>query len=223
MFKKGLVAGIPIFLGYLPIAIAFGLIAKTQSVPLFATFLFSLLVFAGASQFIALRLLGIGAGPFDIAIVTFLINLRHMLMSASLAARIEKKRWLPIISFGITDETFSIASTRKGPVTPSFLLGLESISYISWVGGTLLGYLMGDFLPPGVKQSMGITLYAMFIAILIPEVKKSHAVFIVAGIGSITNVLLWLTKAVNPGIAIVISIILGAFIGAIFFDEETIK
>ncbi len=220
MFKKGLLAGIPIFLGYLPIALAFGLLAKTQGVPVFATALFSLLVFAGASQFIALKLIGIGATPFDIALVTFLVNLRHMLMSASLSAKLREKKWIPIISFGITDETFSIASTRGGNVTPEYLLGLELIAYVSWVGGTVFGYFIGDFLPPGIKESMGITLYAMFIAILIPEVKKSQEVFVVASLGAGMNILLWLTKLVNPGIAIVISIIFGASFGMFFFGGK---
>ena len=220
MFKKGILSGIPIFLGYLPIALAFGLLAKTENISFLATVLFSLLVFAGASQFIALKLIGIGASPLDIAIVTFLVNLRHMLMSASLAAKIEEKKWVPIISFGITDETFSIASTRKGLVTSSYLLGLESIAYISWVAGTVLGFLAGDFLPQGVKDSMDIALYAMFIAILIPEVKKSFQVFVVACAGAGMNIFLWVTKTVNPGIAIVISIIFGATLGVLLFEEE---
>ncbi len=220
MFKKGFISGFPIFLGYLPIAIAFGLLAKTQNIPFVATILFSILVFAGASQFIALKLIGIGATPLDIAVVTFLVNLRHMLMSASLAAKLKDKKWTPIISFGITDETFSIASTRGGIITSSFMLGLESIAYISWVAGTALGLLMGDFLPQGLKESMGITLYAMFIAILVPEAKKSHKVFIVASIGGLVNTLLWLTKGINSGIAIVISIIVGALMGAILFKGD---
>ncbi len=220
MFKKGLTSGFPIFLGYLPIAIAFGLLAKTQNIPFAATILFSILVFAGASQFIALNLVGIGATPLDIAIVTFLVNLRHMLMSASLATKLKNKKWAPIISFGITDETFSIASTRNGIITPSFMLGLEFIAYVSWVAGTALGFLMGDFLPQGLKDSMGITLYAMFIAILVPEAKKSHKVLVVAGAGGLVNTLLWLTKSVNSGIAIVISIITGALLGALLFGED---
>ena len=166
--RKGFLSGLPVFLGYLPIAITFGLVAKSEGISIFATFLFSLLVFAGASQFIAVKLIGSGITPLDIAIVTFLVNLRHLLMSASLSTRIKNKRYIPIISFGITDETFAVASAKKGNMESSYLLGLELISYISWVSGTILGFIAGDFLPQSVKMSMNIALYAMFIAILIP-------------------------------------------------------
>ncbi len=220
MFKKGIVSGLPIFLGYFPIAIAFGLLSKAQGVPLVPTVLFSLLVFAGASQFIALKLIGIGSGVIDIAIVTFLVNLRHMLMSAALSAKLKDRKLVPIISFGITDETFSIASLEKGEITSIYLLGLESIAYTSWILGTLSGFLMGDFLPDPIKKSMGIALYAMFIAILMPEVKKSHKVLIISGTGALVNTVIWLTKIVNPGIGIVISIIVGASLGLILFEDE---
>ncbi len=220
MFKKGVITGMPIFLGYFPIAIAFGLLAKTQHISLTQTMLFSLLVFAGASQFIALKLIGIGATPYDIGIVTFLVNLRHMLMSASLASKLEDKRWIPLISFGITDETFSIASTRKEPITSTYLLGLETISYISWVGGSITGFLIGDVLPKTLGDSMSITLYAMFIAILIPEIKKSFQVLVVSSLGAGMNVVLWFTHMINPGIAIVFSIIFGAGLGVLLFGED---
>ena len=220
MFKKGIISGIPIFLGYFPIAIAFGLLSKAQGISLVPTVLFSLLVFAGASQFIALKLIGMGTGVLDIAIVTFLINLRHMLMSAALSAKLKEKKWIPFISFGITDETFSIVSLEKGEITSSYLLGLESVAYTSWILGTLSGFLLGDFLPDDIKKSMGIALYAMFIAILMPEVKKSFKVLIIAGTGAVVNTIIWFTKIVNPGIGIVISIIAGAFLGLVLFGDD---
>ena len=218
--RKGFLSGLPVFLGYLPIAITFGLVAKSEGISIFATFLFSLLVFAGASQFIAVKLIGSGITPLDIAIVTFLVNLRHLLMSASLSTRIKNKRYIPIISFGITDETFAVASAKKGNMESSYLLGLELISYISWVSGTILGFIAGDFLPQSVKMSMNIALYAMFIAILIPHVKKSLNILVVASISGIINLFLTYTKLLNSGENIVISIIIASFLGSVFFNED---
>jgi len=113
--KRGLVAGFPIFIGYFPIAMAFGLLSKNASISFGDTGFFSIAIFAGASQFMALDLMRLNVSTINIIFATFLINLRHLMMSASLSLNIKdiKKKYLPLIAFGITDETFSVLSFNK--------------------------------------------------------------------------------------------------------------
>jgi len=220
--KAGLTAALPIVIGYIPIAMAFGLLAKATGISLLDSFLFSAVVFAGASQFMALNLLQAGVACSEIVLATLLMNFRHFLMSASLTPRLEKKKskWLPLVAFGITDESFSVASTRGEKLTVPFLLALQFSAYFSWLGGTVLGYLLGAILPTAIKSSMGIALYAMFVAILLPEAKKSAKVSILAFTAGAAHFLLASLKLLPSGWNLILAIILAAGLGAVCFKEE---
>ncbi len=218
-FTQGLITGLPVFFSYLPIAITFGLLARGAELDMVQTTSFSALVFAGASQFVALNLLNLGAGFPEIIITTFLVNLRHLLMSASVFTKIEKPRWTAILGFGVTDESFAIAGTRPGKLTVPYLFGLQLIGYLGWVGGTALGYITGDFLPDILRAGMGFALYALFIALLAPPASKSRKILTVALVAGAINwgfSLLGLTQA---GVRIVLGIIGGALTGT-FLDPE---
>ncbi|HBE76177.1 MAG TPA: autotransporter [Firmicutes bacterium] len=224
--SQGIKAGFPIFIGYFPMAMAFGLLGKAGGIAFIPTVSFSVLVFAGASQFMALNLLTGGAAAAEIILATFLLNFRHLLMSASLAAHLKerKSRWLPLVAFGVTDETFAVASTLTDKPNAKFLLGLEGIAYSGWVAGTIAGYAVGASLPVSVQASLGITLYAMFAAILVPQFQKSGSIVILA-LGS--GVLHWLIRALkvfSGGWSLIVAMVLTAVLGAIFMkngDEQT--
>lgn len=215
----------PIVIGYTPIAIAFGILSKTTGISMVDCLLFSVLVFAGASQFMALNLLSVGVGIGQIILTTLLVNFRHFLMSASIALRVETdmKKWVPIIAFGITDETFSVASFKEGQLTKEFLFALEFVSYFAWVSGSVLGYLLGGILPNIIKSSMGIGLYAMFAALLIPETKKSRKVLVLAILSGVINSLFTYFKLLPQGWSIVISIILVSYLGLYISEERKIR
>lgn len=221
-FREGAKAGVPIVIGYVPIAMAFGILSKTTGISMLDSFLFSLMVFAGASQFMALNLLAIGAGMGEIILTTLLVNLRHFLMSASLAARMKGniKRWIPLIAFGVTDESFSVLSFKEGDITKDFTLGLQLTAYISWVVGTVLGYLAGGLLPQIVSDGMGIALYAMFVAILVPELKKSNKVVILVLLSGATNTLLNYFEILPKGWNMILTIILVSSVGAYLYGED---
>ena len=229
-FKNGIVAGIPIAIGYIPIAIAFGLLAKTSGVPTYATILMSLVVFAGASQFVGVNLLVLGISYPEIILTTFILNFRHFLMSASISQRVENnhsRKLLSIISFGITDETFMVASLRKEEkLPPLFILGVNLIAFSSWNIGTWIGVFLGSGLPDSVQSSMGIALYVMFIGLLVPSIRKSRPYLIVAiiaiGIGSIIH---WIPpfNSLSFGWSIIITTIFAAFLGALLFPKEADK
>jgi 4-azaleucine resistance transporter AzlC len=212
--KKGFQAGISIGIGYFPIALTFGLLAKTSGLSIYETVLMSLIVFAGASQYISLSLIAFGTGIFEIILTTFIVNIRHFLMSTSLNEKVEEDQLINklIYAFGITDETFSVASTKEGTVSTGFMFGLVSVSYSSWVIFSGIGHLIGASLPQTLQESMGVALYAMFIGLLVPSMKKSVKVIYLASLSAIFNSIFTFGKWLAPGWAIVSATILSAVI-----------
>ncbi len=221
-FRNGITSGIPIMIGYLPIAMAFGMLAKTTGISMLQSFMFSACVYAGASQFMALNMIAVGAGPGEIILATLLVNFRHFLMSASLAARIKAdiKKYVPFIAFGNTDEVFSIISLKSEEPTKEFMLALELMAYASWVGGTVLGYFVGELLPPVIGDSMPIALYAMFIAILTPEVKKSIKAAALVLLSGALNTFLGYMNALPSGWNMIVAILISSTIGVYMFRKE---
>lgn len=225
-FTDGVKAGIPIAVGYIPIAIAFGLLAKAAGIPNHISVLMSFFIFAGASQFVGVNLLLLGALHWEIVMTTFILNLRHFLMSASLSQRVQpgtSKKWLSFISFGITDETFSVASLRKEQhLTPKFILGLNLIAFGAWNVGTWAGVFLATGLPESLKASMGIALYAMFIGLLIPTLRKSPPVLVISLLAvAIHSILHWmpLFAGISTGWSIIISTIIAAAAGALLYPK----
>lgn len=226
-FAGGLRAAVPIALGYIPIAIAFGLLAKSGGIPNHITILMSLTIFAGASQFVGVNLMIAGAAPWEIIMTTFIINLRHLLMSASISRRIEQgkhKKWLAILAFGITDETFSVASFRReARLTPQFMLGLNLLAFSAWNVGTWAGIFLAAGLPEIVRSSMGIALYAMFIGLLVPSLRVSRPLLVVALLAVAVNSLFYwlpLFSGIPAGWRIIATTLTAAAAGSVLFTEE---
>jgi 4-azaleucine resistance transporter AzlC len=188
-FFDGIKSGVPIFIGYLPIAIAFGLLARNTGVPLAHTVGMSLLVFAGASQFMALELIALGTGAFEIVFSTFIVNIRHLLMSMSIHERAvsEGKARKASYAFFITDEVFAVASTREESIGSSFLYGIGIMAYLGWTVNSAAGYLVGTVLPVTLQAGMGVALYAMFIGLLVPSIKKHRKALFLAAMAALCN------------------------------------
>jgi 4-azaleucine resistance transporter AzlC len=219
--KDGLSAALPVFIGYFPIAVTFGLMAVSMNITLWETMAFSVFVFAGASQFVGLGMIQAGIGAGEIGLTIFLLNFRHFLMSSSVASRTSfKKVLVPLIAFGITDETFAVSSLQEKLLTEKFMLALNFTAYTGWVSGTAAGYIAGDFLSPVLKESMAICLYAMFIAILVPQVKKLWSTGITAVIAGACNSLLKYMAWFSSGWNIIISILAACVIAYLFFRGE---
>lgn len=213
--KEAMKDGMPIVMGFIPIAMAFGILSKTAEITLLESLGFSMIVFAGASQFIALNLLIAGASIGEIVLTTLLVNFRHFLFAASLSPKVTKdmKKAVPLIAFGLTDEIFSVASLKEKTLTKEYMLVLEFCAYSALAVGTALGYVLGGILPTVVQLSMGIALYALFTAILVPEIKKSLKVLILLIMSGLTNTLCLYVFNIPQGWSIVISIILVSMLG----------
>ena len=149
-FVRGLGDGLPIGLGYIPVAFTFGFLAVSGGLPVWVACLISFSNLTSAGQFAGMNLIFAGAGYFEVALTTFVINLRYMLMSLSLTQRIEKsmgtlKRML--VGFAVTDEIFVVASLNQGPLRAAYLFGLMALPIGGWNLGTFLGAAISDFLP----------------------------------------------------------------------------
>jgi predicted branched-subunit amino acid permease len=227
-FLNGLRAGLPIALGYIPVSFSFGMICTQSCIPLWAALAISMTNLTSAGQFAGIHLIAVNAPLTEIAVVSLVINLRYMLMSLALSQKLERmpliKRML--ISFGITDEIFSVASTRIGRVGFWYMLGLILTPYIGWSAGTLLGSAAGGILPGAVVSCMGIALYAMFLAIFIPASKKQKSILAVVIFAAAVSCILKYTpilSSISAGWATIIATITASAFGACVFPHREEK
>ncbi len=215
-WRRGVRAAMPIAMGYFPIAVTFGLLAKSSGLGFGISILMSLFVYSGASQFLTVGMLAAGTPFIAVVAANLILNLRHVVMSTSLARRYRLEKRLPaaIVSFGITDETFVVASNEKSPfVSTGFLFGLNATAYASWAAGTAAGAVFTAWIPEDLAASMGVALYAMFIALLVPSMKKSRNVTAVAITGAALS---WVfSLPLGPGWSIVPATLLAALFGMI--------
>lgn len=211
-FRNGLQAGVSIAIGYIPIAITFGLLAKSAGLTVSETVLMSLLVFAGAAQYMSLNMIVLGSGVFEIVMTTFILNIRHFLMSASLNEKVEEKSlWKKsLFSFGITDETFSVTATKEGTIQTGYMFGVILIAYSSWVVSSGIGHAIGSSLPSSLQESMAVALYAMFVGLLMPSLKRHRKVVVLAGTAAILNSVFSLVIGIAAGWSIVLATITSA-------------
>lgn len=198
-FKKGVKDGLPIAIGYLSVSFAFGILAVNSGLPIWAPIITSLTNFTGTGQFVGTTLIAAGASIAEIAFTLLIINARYVLMSISLSQRLEKVSiWKKlVIAFGNTDEIFAVAVSKYCDLSFKYMAGLILCSFTGWVGGTALGALCGSIIPQSILSAMGIALYAMFIAIIIPPAKKSRAVLLVVALGALISVAIYYIPFIN--------------------------
>lgn len=226
-FSLGIRRGMPIAIGYLPVSFTFGLMAVSGGLPVWMAVFISMTNLTSAGQFAGTNLILNGSSLIEITLTTFIINIRYMLMSLSLTQRLGKDMTLLrrlLIGFGVTDETFSVASMEQGSLSFPFLLGLITGPFIGWSLGTFFGAVICAALPNALSSSMGIALYGMFIAIILPPAKKSRPVSIIILLSVIIACTLRfvpLFHMISPGFRIIIATFVGAGAGALLFPIKT--
>ena len=225
-FYRGLKRGLPIAIGYIPVSFSFGLMAVSSGIPLWLAVFISMSNLTSAGQFAGTRLILAGGGYFEIALTTFVINIRYMLMSLSLSQKLSGSFTLPqrlAASFGVTDEIFTMASMEPGRLTFPFMAGLIAGPFLGWSAGTLFGGLICAALPEAVSSAMGIALYGMFIAIIIPPARKSQAVVVILTISVAVSCILFYVpvfRAISSGFRVIIATVIGASAGALLYPAE---
>ncbi|PTQ55205.1 MAG: branched-chain amino acid transporter [Candidatus Carbobacillus altaicus] len=165
-------------------------------------------VFAGASQFIAVSMAALGSSWGSIVLLVFMLNLRHLLMSMHIASRfVDHRRWIrALVAFGVTDETYAMLMMRSRDLSPPMVLSLQFTAYISWVAGTWVGYTLGDALPERLQSGLGIALYAMFIALLVPSIRGKRSALMVSLLAMLSNTLF--SRWIPSGLAIILTAVL---------------
>lgn len=220
-FKRGCKKGIPIALGYFPVSFSFGVLVVSSGLPLGLATLISITNLTSSGQFAGVSLMLANASYIEIALTLLMINARYFLMSLSLSQKIDKKMSFiqrMIISFGITDETFSVASLQQGVLTFPFMLGFIFVPILGWSLGTICGELFMNLLPSSLQNALSIALYGMFLAIIIPECKQSRSVLEVVIVSVCISCMLYyipLFDSISSGFALILSTMGGAIYGAI--------
>ena len=192
-FKKGLKDGIPVMLAYFAVSLAFGVSAVALGVPSYIALIMSMTNLTSAGQQAGVIIVAGLGSVFEILLTQLIINSRYFLMSLSLSQRLDKKfTFLDrlICAFGITDEIFGIAIHQKESITKPYMLGLILLPFLGWSSGTLVGALLGDFMPEFIVNALTIAIYAMFIAIVIPDClvdKKIIPVILISATSRRTN------------------------------------
>ena len=188
-FWQGVRLAWPVVMGYVPIGLAMGVLAANVGLSPFETGAMSALVYAGASQFVAVALLEAGAPGLSIVATTFLVNLRHLLMSAALSPFLRGVRpgVLAALGFLITDESFAVSHgefSRSGRGDPALFTGLALTAYLSWVFATVAGAWVGGALAAPEALGLDFALPAMFIGLLAGHLRErtSLAVAVVAAL-----------------------------------------
>ena len=225
-YASGVRRGLPVGMGYFSVSFGFGAMAVSQGLSWLSAVAISATNLTSAGQFAGLTGIVAAATLLEIILTQVVINSRYALMSLALSQRLgEKIGLLPrlAIAFFNTDEIFALAMDRKEPLTTPYLLGLGTLPFIGWTGGTLCGALAGSILPEFLGSALGIMLYGMFIAIVVPPAKTERAVAWAVGISLVLSCLFaWVPglKEISGGIAIVLCTVVAAAICAKCFPVE---
>jgi len=220
-FLSGMRAGIPVVLGFVPIGIAFAIMARQAGFTVAQTCGFSIFVFAGASQMMAVGMYEQGASIIAIILTTFILNFRHLIMSTCVFERIKQStlKQKLLASFGVTDESFALFTTEKEErCTIAYLMGMNLALYTAWNAGTFIGAIASDFLPVIITASLGVALYALFIGLLVPNITKNFRLGLLVVLTAICNTVL--SQFMPASWALIVSTLVCAFIGIFTVDLE---
>lgn len=225
-FTKGLAHGLPIALGYLSVSFGFGILAVGLNIPVLGTVLISLTNLTSAGQAAGVEIIAAAGTLVEMALTQLVINIRYALMGFSLSQRLDGSFTTPkrlLLSFGITDEVYAVAISQPGALSAPYMAGLILLPVIGWTSGTLLGAVAGQLLPASIASAMGIVLYGMFIAIIIPPARKDKKVLAVVVMAAALSVVFkYLLTFVSGGFAVILSALIAAVVAAVLFPVKEV-
>ena len=231
-YRTGVSRGLPVGMGYFSVSFGFGAMAVSQGLRVLDTTLISLTNVTSAGQFAGLTVIVATATLWEMILTQLIINSRYALMSLALSQRMGQRiGFLPrlLIAFFNTDEIFALAMARIEPLTVPFMLGLGTLPILGWTLGTLCGALAGSILPPSIQAALGVMLYGMFVAIVVPPARKEREILITVLLAMALSTLFTLVpllKQVSAGLAIVICTVVAVAVCAVLFpipEEEEEK
>ena len=230
-YKRGLRDGIPIALGYFAVAFTLGIVAKKAGLSALQTFMATALTNASAGGYAAFTLIEENATYIEMALTMLIVNARYLLMSCALSQKLKASTPIyhrMLVAFDVTDEIFGISVSVNGTLNPYYNYGAMTVSIPAWATGAALGVIMGNVLPQSLVSALGVGLYGMFLAIIIPPAKKNK---IIAGIVLISMVASYIfSKApiicnISSGLRVIILTVVIALAAAVLFPvkEDTVN
>jgi len=226
LLLKGVRHGLPIGLGYLSVSFAFGIKAVSDGLTPLQAVLISMTNLTSAGQLAGLPLMVAGASMVEMALTQLIINLRYALMSLSLGQKLDKTMTTlhrMCFSFANTDEIFAVASSQPGKVGKWYLYGLMIMPFAGWTLGTLLGAVAGQVLPEFIRSALGIAIYGMFLAIILPPARTEKPVRIVVLIAVAMSLCFRYLPVLNQlsgGFVIIICAVAASALGAALFPVQ---
>ena len=201
LFKTGLKDGYPIGLGYFPLAFTLGIGASNLGLALPTSITMAMLSFTGIGQLTTMDLISTHESYIGIFLALLVINLRNIVLSLSMAGKLDSKVGLGkklFIAMGNTDEIFALTIRKEGRLQGNYLLGVMALPYFAWFAGVIVGGIAGDILPQPITVALGMALYGMLIASIVPAVKESRPVMYVAILSGVLSCLFkWLNTLFN--------------------------
>lgn len=228
-FALGVNQGLPIGLGYLSVSFTFGIMAVGMGLPWWAALLISMTNLTSAGQVAGIVIIAAGGGYAELALSQLVINLRYALMSLTLSQKLDAsvsrgQRFL--MAFGITDEIFALAASRDGLLSCGYFMGLLVLPYLGWASGTLLGAGAGALLPSILTAVLGIAIYGMFLAIILPAARaqKSVTIVVLAAVcfSCLFHYLPFLSE-ISEGMSIIFCAVAASALGAWLFPVHTVS
>lgn len=224
--KRGLKDGIPVALGYFSVSIAFGLMAVQCGLTWFEALLISFTNLTSAGQFAGITVIA-GMGTYlEMALTQLVINSRYALMGISLSQKTDSRfrgAWRMLFGFAITDEIFAVSSGQNGDITREYFSGLIILPIIGWSSGTVCGAILGNVMPHIVTNALGVALYGMFIAVVVPKARENMHVLAVVAISVVISTALYYIPAfsgISSGFAIIICAVAASAAGALIFPVK---
>ena len=227
-YTAGMKAGMPVCIGYFSVSFGFGAMAVAQGLQVLHAVLISATNLTSAGQFAGLTVIAAGAAIIEMILTQLVINSRYALMSLALGPRfgpsVSTGKRL-VCAFFNTDEVFALGMARGQQLTASYFLGAGTVAAIGWIGGTAMGALAGSVLPLSVRAALGVMLYGMFIAIVVPQAREEKPILLSVVLALVFSCLFaWVPglKEISAGLAIVICTVAAAAICAVVcpVDEE---
>lgn len=224
---EGMRDGLPIGIGYFAVAFSLGIAMRNAGLTSIQGFLFSALNLASAGEYAAVQVIQSYGSYLEVAIVTLIANMRYLLMSTSLTQKFSPTTNMAerlLVGYSVTDEIFGITINRKGYIDPIYNLGALLVAVPGWAFGTSLGIIAGNILPARLVSALAVTLFGMFLAIIIPEAKKNKVVLGLVLVSFIMSFIFdKLIKSISSGTKVIILTVLISAVWAILFPVKEVE
>lgn len=228
-FGRGLNSGLPIALGYISVSFGFGVSAVNRGLSPFTAVIISLTNLTSAGQIAGLEIIATAGSLIEMALTQFIISARYFMMSLTISQKLEKGFPLKtrlLSAYVLTDEVFCVAASKRGTLSPRFMTGLIILPAVGWTTGTLLGAVAGNLLPEAIKLALGIAIYGMFVAIIVPPAKADRGILftvLTAAAISCTIAYLPILSFITTGFSIIICAVVASAVAALLFPVASLS